>query len=119
MRNLNWRYFDFWLLGAVAVLTIFGITMIRSAIAGNIEALELNFVGRQIIFTLAGFVVIVVVSLIDYHLWSSISRTIYFGMGFALMVLFITGAVFFGSARWFDTGIILIQPSELAKIVMI
>jgi rod shape determining protein RodA len=119
MQRINWRYFDFWLLGAVAVLTIFGITMIRSAIAGNIEALELNFVGRQIIFTLAGFVVIVVVSLIDYHLWSSISRTIYFGMGFALMVLFITGAVFFGSARWFDTGIILIQPSELAKIVMI
>ena len=25
----------------------------------------------------------------------------------------------FGSARWFDTGVILIQPSELAKIVLI
>ncbi|NIW44151.1 MAG: FtsW/RodA/SpoVE family cell cycle protein, partial [Gammaproteobacteria bacterium] len=28
-------------------------------------------------------------------------------------------AAFFGSARWFDVGIFLIQPSELAKIVII
>jgi rod shape determining protein RodA len=29
------------------------------------------------------------------------------------------GTALFGSARWFDTGVILIQPSELAKIVLI
>lgn len=119
MRGLNWRYFDFWLLGVVAVLTIFGITMIRSAIAENIELLELNLVGRQLIFALAGFVVIILTAVIDYHFWSSISNFLYYGMGFALLVLSVAGAVFFGSARWFDTGVILIQPSELAKIVMI
>ena len=36
--TINWRYFDFFLLGAVAILAIFGIAMIRSAIAGNIES---------------------------------------------------------------------------------
>ena len=30
-----WRHFDIWLLAAVAVLTIAGIAMIQSAIAGN------------------------------------------------------------------------------------
>jgi rod shape determining protein RodA len=119
MRGINWRYFDFWLLGAVAVLTIFGITMIRSAIAGNIELATLNLVNRQLIFALLGFAVIVLTAMIDYHLWASISRILYFGMGFVLFVLFVAGAVLFGSARWFDTGVILIQPSELAKIVMI
>ena len=45
----NWRNFDFWLLGAVALLVIFGITMIRSAVAGNIElTTETNLVERQI-----------------------------------------------------------------------
>jgi rod shape determining protein RodA len=29
------------------------------------------------------------------------------------------GQALYGSARWFDTGVILIQPSEIAKIVMI
>lgn len=119
MRSINWRYFDFWLLGAVAVLTIFGITMIRSAIAGNIELQELNLVRRQLIFAVLGFIVILTTSIIDYHFWASMSRTMYVGMFALLGILFVAGAVFFGSARWFDTGVILIQPSELAKIVMI
>lgn len=122
MRNaarINWRHFDFWLLGAVAVLTIFGITMIHSAIAGNIELLELNLVGRQLIFAVAGFIVIIITASIDYRLWASISRLMYLGMALLLAVLTIVGAALFGSARWFDTGVILIQPSELAKVVVI
>jgi len=119
MKTLNWRNFDFLLLGAVAVLTIFGITMIRSAVAGNIELLELNLVGRQLIFAIAGFVVIIIASLIDYHFWASLSQTIYIIMFVFLAILFAVGAVLFGSARWFDTGVILIQPSELAKIGII
>ncbi len=118
--NANWRHFDFWLLGAVAVLTIFGITMIRSAVAGNIElTTETNLVNRQLAFAVIGFVVVILTAAIDYHLWLSISRTLYLGMAGLLAILAAVGAVFFGSARWFDTGIILIQPSELAKIVMI
>lgn len=123
MRNTietNWRHFDFWLLGAVAVLTIFGITMIHSAVAGNIELTEeRNLVTRQIVFAVIGFVVVIITAGIDYHLWQSLSRTLYLGMAVLLAVLAAVGAALFGSARWFDTGVILIQPSELAKIVMI
>lgn len=123
MRNTvaqNWRYFDFWLLGAVAVLTIFGITMIRSAVAGNIElTTETNLVERQIYFALAGFVVIIITAGIDYHLWASISRTMYLVTAIGLAILTVVGAAVFGSARWFETGIINIQPSEFAKIVII
>jgi rod shape determining protein RodA len=115
----TWRHFDFWLLGAVALLVIFGITMIRSAVSGNIELAELDLVQRQLIFALIGFAVILGAAAIDYHLWASLSRTLYIGTFILLMVLFIVGAAFFGSARWFDTGIILIQPSEIAKIVLI
>jgi len=115
----NWRHFDFWLLGAVALLVIFGITMIRSAIAGNIELVELDLVQRQLIFAGAGFVVILIAASIDYHLWASVSRTMYIITFVVLFALYVVGAAFFGSARWFDTGVILIQPSEIAKIVMI
>lgn len=120
VANANWRHFDFWLLGAVAVLTIFGITMIRSAVAGNIElTTETNLVNRQLLFAVIGFVVIILTASIDYHLWSSIARTLYLGMVILLAVLSVVGAALYGSARWFDTGVILIQPSELAKIVII
>jgi rod shape determining protein RodA len=119
MRNTNWRHFDFWLLGAVALMTIFGITMVRSAVAGNIELEAKNLVQRQLIFAILGFIVIFIVSAIDYHLWSSISRPMYIFTAIILGVLTIAGQALYGSARWFDTGVILIQPSELAKIVVI
>jgi rod shape determining protein RodA len=112
-------HFDFWLLGAVALMTIFGITMIRSAVAGNIELETTNIVQRQLIFAVLGFIVIFVVSIIDYHLWASISRPMYIVTAVFLGALTIAGQALYGSARWFDTGVILIQPSEIAKIVVI
>ena len=119
MREISWRHFDFWLLGAVALLTIFGITMIQSAIAGNIELIEANTVQKQIVFAVSGFVVMIIVAMIDYRLLAALSRPLYFGMAILLAVLNLVGGPLFGSTRWFRLGPILIQPSELAKIVMI
>jgi len=91
--------------------------MIRSAIAGNIEAADSS--NRQLIFAIAGFVVVLATTVIDYHLWSSISRSMLLVTAVLLAILTVLGTALHGSARWFDTGVILIQPSEIAKIVMI
>lgn len=120
MRGGFWRHFDFWLLGAVTILVIIGVTMIRSAVAGNIElTTTTNLVNRQMIFAVAGFVVMLITASIDYRMWASISQTLYIGTVIVLGALNIAGQALYGSARWFDTGVILIQPSEIAKIVMI
>jgi rod shape determining protein RodA len=120
MSTSNWRNFDFWLLGAVALLTIFGITMIRSSVAGNIElSTETNLVNRQLIFAVLGFIIVFVVAAVDYRLFAAISQPMYIITAVFLAVLTIAGQALYGSARWFDTGVILIQPSEIAKIVVI
>lgn len=120
MRGGFWRHFDFWLFGAVTILVILGITMIRSAVAGNIElTTTTNLVNRQMIFAVAGFVVMLLTASVDYRMWSAISQTLYVGTFIVLGSLNIAGQALYGSARWFDTGVILIQPSEIAKIVMI
>lgn len=113
----NWRHFDFMLLGAVALLVIIGITMIRSAIAGNIDVADYD--QRQLIFAAGGFVIILITTSIDYHFWASLSRTLYIGTIIVLGGLFIVGSAVFGSARWFEVGILFIQPSEIAKIILI
>ncbi|MBE0410586.1 MAG: hypothetical protein IBX69_12730, partial [Anaerolineales bacterium] len=64
-NSTSWRYFDFWLLGAVVLLAIFGVAMINSAIAGNIELAEANIVQRQIIFVILGLVVVLIATAID------------------------------------------------------
>ncbi len=118
--STDWRHFDFWLLGAVALLVIFGVTMIRSAVAGNIElTTETNLVERQLIFAFGGLVAVFIATAIDYHLWSSITRLMYIGTAAVLFILNVVASAVFGSARWFTLFMINIQPSEIAKIVMI
>lgn len=120
MRGGFWRYFDFWLLGAVTILVIVGITMIRSALAGNIElTTETPLVTRQIVFSLIGFAVLMLTATVDYRLWASVSNPLYIGIIIVLVALNVIGGALFGSARWFQTALVNIQPSEFAKIVLI
>src|SRR5574341_9461 len=117
VRELSWRYFDFWLLGAVVLATAFGTTMIRSAVAGNEQLLPL--INRQIYFALAGIVVIFVVAAIDYRYWMALYRPIAPVMSILLFSLFLSAQQIFGAARWFQVGVLFVQPTEFAKIAAI
>ena len=117
LRDISWRYFDFWLLGAVVLATAFGTTMIRSAVAGNEELLPL--INRQIYFALAGLVVIFVVAAVDYSFWMAIYRPIFIVMSLLLFFLFLSAQAVFGAARWFQVGVLFVQPTEFAKIAAI
>ncbi len=112
-----WRHFDFWLLGAIIIALVFGVTMIRSAIAGNDSLSEV--VIRQIIFGSLGFVVILIVAVIDYRFWSGAIGPMYVVIVVALGALKVIGGTRFGATRWIETGLVSIQPTELAKIVVI
>jgi rod shape determining protein RodA len=117
ISQIAWHHFDFWLLGAVATLVIFGVTMIRSTVAGNIDVA--NAPSRQLIFSTIGFGLVFIIAFLDYHLWSSINRPLYLFTILLLFSLNIIAQALFGSARWFQVGLIYIQPSEIAKIVII
>lgn len=117
MQREFWKQFDYWLFGSVIILCVFGIVMIRSAIAGNLVLAEL--VTRQSIYVILGLIVILVTAVIDYHYWASISRVMYVGTIAFLVIVFVVGEVQFGSARRLDTGLFFIQPSEIAKIVLV
>jgi rod shape determining protein RodA len=119
MRLETWRYFDYWLIGAVAILIIFSVAMIDSSIAKNPELIENNTVGRQILFAGIGFVLIILITLLDYHFWAPIGRVLYVIVAFFLGLVAFGGEAAFGSARWLDVGFAVVQPSELAKITII
>lgn len=119
MRLDTWRYFDYWLIGAVAILIVFSVAMIDSAIAGNPELIDNNTVQRQIIFALVGFVVIFIVTLFDYHFWATIGRVLYALIFVLLAMVTFGGETAFGAERWINLFGQAIQPSELAKITVI
>jgi len=116
-RKEVWRHFDFWLLGIVLLLCLFGIAMIRSAIAGNAELAGLD--RTQTIYVGVSFAIILIVASIDYRTWKSLSKLMYGIIILMLVGINLIGEAAFGSTRWFQVGIINIQPSELAKIVVI
>ena len=117
LRDLPWRYFDFWLLGAVVLASAFGTTMIRSAVAGNEVLLPL--INRQIYFALLGVVVIFVVAAIDYRYWMALYRPMYLVIIAFLITLTGFGQTAFGAQRWFQVGVLFLQPTEFAKIIAI
>jgi rod shape determining protein RodA len=114
-RNI-WQNFDFWLFGAALILSIIGIALVRSSIAGNLELVD--HPQRQTTFLIISLVVLFVVAAVYYRYWITLIPPMYLvTMGFLLFVF--TSEARFGAVRWLEVGQILIQPSELAKIVII
>lgn len=112
-----WKRFDIPLFAAVLLLCIFGIALISSAIAGN-PTLE-GHPKRQAIFMVIGLVALFATAAFDYRIWQTISKPFYFFVLILLVFVFIMGAAKFGAARWLETGLVSLQPAELAKIAII
>ena len=114
-----WRQFDYILLGAVVLLVVFGVLMIRSATMDAVDPDLINRVPRQIQYGLAGLVVVFLFTVIDYRILGALYWWIYlFVLLFLGMVTFfgLVGAA--GAQRWLDVGI-PIQPSEISKVLLV
>jgi len=116
-RGLSWRNFDFLLLGAIVLASAFGTVMIRSAVAGN-EVLQ-PLILRQVYFALLGVALIILVASIDYRYWLSLYIPIYIVIIGFLLTLTGFGQTAFGAQRWFQVGVLFLQPTEFAKIIAI
>lgn len=95
----------------------FGVSMIRSAVAGNDVLVQLPM--RQVIFASIGLAIALLVAVIDYRYWLAAYIPMYVVMLVLLFVIFLGAQAVFGAARWLQLGEIFIQPTELAKIVAI
>ncbi len=116
-RGISWRNFDFLLLGAVVLAASFGTVMIRSAVAGN-EVLQ-PLIMRQVYFAILGVTLIIIVASIDYRYWLALYRPIYIVILIFLVTLTGFGQTAFGAQRWFQVGVLFLQPTEFAKIAAI
>lgn len=112
-----WKRFDIPLFAVVLLLSVFGVALISSAIAGN-PTLE-GHPKRQAVFLVIGLVVLFVSASFDYHIWKTLSKPFYIVVALLLLLVFIFGGARFGAARWLETGLVTIQPAELAKIAII
>lgn len=123
-KNKVQRFYDYSLLFTIAFLTIFGLIMIYSASSYKAQ-MEYDgnaayFMTKQGIIALAGFVIMVIISKIDYH-WYAKVYGLAIAVSWALMIaVSIFGKKINGKRRWLGVGSTLgFQPTELVKIAVI
>jgi rod shape determining protein RodA len=116
-----WRHVDAVLLAAVLAVAALGTVMVFSSTRGtDPSSYDTAFVSRQLLFVVIGAVVLVAATLVDYRRLSEFVPLAYLGT-LALLAAVISGI---GSERkgtqaWFALGPFQLQPSELAKVVVI
>lgn len=112
------------LLSIVVLLCLTGLVMVMSAssVVGLYQfGSQWYFVKRQLIWLVAGLVVLVVTMRIDYHAWRRIASPMLFGSIVALVLVLVpgVGVSVYGATRWLGAGPIQIQPSEFAKFGLV
>lgn len=114
---------DKWMFGVVLLLSLFGLVMVFSASAVMAQATmgsPYAFVTKQAAYVVAGMIALVVLMRVDYRKYNNpklIFPTI------AITGLLLVGVFFMGRTngahRWIHFGGFTLQPSELAKPVVV
>lgn len=112
---------DWWLLSIVMTLVMIGTVMVFSASTGMAPGtLGANaYITRHLIFIALGLIVMSVLMLVDYRVWSRLSLLAIAGTIGLLILVLLIGDEVYGARRWFDLGVAQAQPSELAKPALV
>src|SRR5512143_490077 len=119
-NRLSWRHFDVWLVLIVLALLTIGLLMISSATQNSIDTDLANSARRQGLYALIGVIVLILTATIDYRIWYNARHVLY-----VIALLFLVITLIFGSGeiggvgRWLDLSIFPVQPSELAKVLLV
>ena len=117
------HFYDYSLLFCIIFLTAFGLVMIYSASAYTAQldykGNAAYFMMRQAKIAVGGFVLMIIISKMDYHFFARFAVPAYC-MSYILMIaVSFVGREVNGKRRWLGVGPISFQPTEFVKIALI
>ena len=109
---------DYRLIISIVFLCVFGLIMIYSASAAESGV---SLVLKQFGIGAGGFVLMWIVSYVDYHFYEKIAGIIYIGAVLSMFLVKVPGlgVTRNGASRWIDIGPFSFQPSEFVKPAMV
>lgn len=111
-KQYQFRNYRIKLVILVYLLTTIGILVIGSA--------EKSYQSQQILGLILGSIAMLVCSVMDYNLFMNLHWAAYWiNLSLLLLVLTPLGKEVNGAQRWIDLKVFNIQPSELAKILLV
>ena len=118
-----WHHVDTTLMASVVGIASLGMLMVYSATHKKLADAGLDpggYVKKQALFVLLGVALMILIASIDYRVYRDFAPVIYVG-GIVLLLFVLTplGTTVRGSQSWYQLGPLQLQPSELAKIMVI
>jgi len=113
IKGYHWKRIAWFMLACVIGLAILGIKVIGVASDDASDAT------KQTIGLIIGLIAIIFLTVIDYHFVLKFSWVLYAIMIILLVLVKFMGASGGGAQRWIAIGPFTLQPSELAKIILI
>lgn len=110
---------DWWLIGSAVLIALFGLVSIFSA---SIPKGDFFNFEKQLVFFIVGFVIMILISLLDYRSLrnnSSLILILYFICLLLLAGLFFFAPVIRGTRGWYKIGMLSFDPIEPTKLVLI
>lgn len=112
------------LLFSTVALLLFGLVMAYSASTAQAffsHGSSWYFLEKQLVFAVAGVVLMAVFSRVDYNLWRKLALPLTVVVLFLLAVVALpgVGATINGARRWISVGGMTLQPSEFGKLAAV
>ena len=111
MKNRIFKNMEWWILISAILLCIVGFFALHSAI----QAANLDYLKRQIIWFSISIVVMFVIIFIEYDLFIKVSPILY-GLSIVLLIGVLFTGYINGARSWFIIGPLSFQPGEISKI---
>jgi rod shape determining protein RodA len=106
------------LLIAVGLLTLYSIDHVPAEFKDDFQPVKTGAFERQLIWVLAGLVVMAVACLVPFKYYEG-TAVVFYGVGLLLLVAVLFAPAVKGARRWIDIGGFNLQPSEFMKIAVI
>ena len=106
------------MVGAAVGLIAFSVFTLATSTRSEIAGRPLFFVERQSLYAVAGIVLMIALSRIDYTRLRELRLTIYSAMVGSIALVLLVGTAVRGSNRWIDLPFFQFEPSELAKVLL-
>ena len=110
-KKFKIREYDFKLIIMVALIAVIGVFAVGSA--------EPSLFRKQMYGAIAGFIIMIILSFIDYHFILKFYWIMYIVNLILLVLVLFAGESSNNAQRWLKISSIKFQPSELAKILLI
>lgn len=110
LYEINWG-----LVLLITIIACIGFAMQYSVAGGSWDP----WAGKQLIRFIVGFVIMIVVAMVDIRVWMNIAYPFYAISLLLLLGVELMGMAHLGAQRWINLGPVELQPSELMKLALI